>query len=347
VKKHLTLKLLTQVICLSAIALTTYAIVALLQNNHQLQTFTLPDKLRNISYYSRLLGLSIMTLFVAYKGRGSKGAYLLASFWAGYILNNVISGMLVSGSVIRVLVDAGTSAIVAALFIYSLQNFPERVNATGINSTIKNKPLRRYLAWLLKPINLWLYFALVILALYLLMGFTKMHFPVADLVIMITGFLFMAVNYFRSSSKGRNSILWFFWGVLALILSDTFFSLLNVFNVVQSPYIRVFSSFLETFILMTTLFMSIFFADSFDTGVIIKRTLVNGFLFLLIILVYNTAEHYLMHTINEHLEINDAFTSSLLSGVLILAIRPLHHKLEHFLDHKFKSAHPPEQHIAE
>jgi len=342
-KKHLTLKLLTRVVCLAAIALTAYVILVLLRDSHNLTGFTLPDKLGYLSYYGRLLALSIMTLFVAYKGKGSKGAYLLASFWAGYILNNDISSMLITGSVVRILADAGTSAIVAALFIYSLQNFPEPIDAAGINSIIKNKPLRRYLNWLLKPINLWLYFALAILALYLLIGFTKMHFPFADLIIMITGVLFMAINYFRSASKGRNSILWFFWGVLALILTDTFFSLLDVFNVAQSPYIHVFRSFLETFILITTLFMSIFFADSFDTGVIIKRTLVNGFLFLLIILIYNTAEHYLMHTINEHLEINDAFASSLLSGVLILAIRPLHHKLEHFLDHKFKNAHMPER----
>lgn len=344
-KKHLTLKLLTRIVCLAAVALTGYVVLRVLQDTHNLQSLPVPKKLGYLSYYMRLFLLGLMTVFVAYKSKGSKGAYLLASFWAAYILNNVITGLFATGSSSRILVDSGTSAVAAALFIYGLQYFPERIDPAGINSIIKNKALKRYLNWLLKPLHLWLYFALIILVLYLLIEFTNTRFPAADIITLITGLLFMVVNYRRSASTGRNSLLWFFWGLLALLLIDTFFSLLYAFNMVQNPYIHVFASFLETFILLTTLFMSIFFADSFDTGVIIKRTLVNGVLFLIIILVYNTLEHYLMHTINEYLEINDAFASSLLSGVLILAIRPLHHKLEHFLDHRFKNSAITEHHV--
>jgi hypothetical protein len=89
-------------------------------------------------------------------------------------------------------------------------------------------------------------------------------------------------------------------------------------------------------VLLTAFFMSVFFANSFDTGFIITRTIVDGLLFLILVLICNTLEHYVLHTINEHLEINDAFVSSLLSGVLVLVISPLHHRLNHFLTHKFR-----------
>lgn len=319
--------------------ITAYVIVALICNPTKVEQAKLPIQLQYFSYYSRQLALAIMALFIAFKAKGDKGTYLVACFWAALVLNNVVDTLIINYHTTKIIVDAITSALAAATFIYSMQYFPERMDAAAIKINIKFKPLRAYLTWLLKPLNIWGYFALFIFALYLLQGLLTIKLLIGDFVIIITALMFMIINYRKDAAKGHNSILWLFWGVLIQLFLMTFFGLLSVFNVTDNPYINVVYSFLSTFAILTALFMSIFFADSFNTGVIIKRTLVNGFLFLLIIWVYNTAEHYLMHTINEHLEINDVFASSLLSGVLILAIRPLHHKLEHFLDHKFKKAH--------
>lgn len=342
-KKHLTLKLLTRVVCLIALAITGYVIIALVCAPAKVEHAQYPVRLQYFSYYSRQLGLAIMALFIAFKAKGDKGTYLVACFWASLVLNNVVDTLIINYYTTKIVVDAFTSAIAAATFIYSMQYFPERIDVTAIKTNIKIKPLRVYLNWLLKPLNIWGYFGLFIFALYLLLGLLAIKLPVGDFIIIATALMFMIINYRKDGAKGHNSILWLFWGVLSQLLLMTFFGLLNAFNVIDNPYINVVYSFLSTFVILTALFMSIFFADSFNTGVIIKRTLVNGFLFVLIILIYNTAEHYLMHTINEHLEINDAFSSSLLSGVLILAIRPLHHKLEHFLDHKFKNTQLPER----
>ncbi len=281
-----------------------------------------------------------MSLFVAFKAKGSKGVYLVAAFWGGLVLTNVLGAMLREHLLIRTVVRDITSAVVASLLIYSMQYFPEPVTPADIYHTIKLNRLNKILTWLLKPRNTWLYFTLFVLLLYLPLDFVNLPLPIPEIVVMLIALMYMMVNYRRSSTTGRNSILWLFWGILAQLLIVTFFGMLDTFNWVSNPYTHVVASFSSSLVLLTCLFMSVFFADSFDTGVIIKRTLVNGFLFLLIILVYNTLEHYLMHTINEYLEINDAFAASLLSGVLILAIRPLHHKLEHFLDHKFKNNHP-------
>jgi hypothetical protein len=334
---------------MAASAGALYLFFVLIFNSSRFSGLTFPSKLQHYSYSVNLLGLSIMSLFVAFKSKGSKGVYLVASFWSALVLSNVFGTILHDYHLARVLVTALTSAIVAPLLIYSTQYFPEPINPTDIRQTIKSKWLNRLLIWLLKPINTWLYFALAVLMLYLALSFVDIPLPIPEIIIMVIALMFMTVNYRQSASRGRNSILWFFWGILSQLLVVTFFGLLDVFSWVTNPYTHVVASYLSSLILLTSMFMSVFFADSFDTGIIIKRTLVNGFLFLFIILIFNTSEHYLMHAINEHFEINDAFASSFLSAILILFIQPLHHKLEHFLDHKLKrdAAHSAVNHHSE
>jgi len=157
-----------------------------------------------------------------------------------------------------------------------------------------------------------------------------------EVFICLTAWLFMLVSYRRSGVNSRNSLLWFFWGALCFVFVITFYLLATAFVDSPSPYIVVVFKIGINFVIISTFFMSIFFAGTFDTGFIIKRTLIDGVLFLLVILVYNTIEHLGMHTINEHLGIGDAFTSSLLSGVLVLILSPLHHKLSSYLGRKLK-----------
>jgi hypothetical protein len=82
--------------------------------------------------------------------------------------------------------------------------------------------------------------------------------------------------------------------------------------------------------------MSLFFADTFNTGVFVRRSMVNGLLFLLIVFIYNTLEHYVLHWVSHKLHVSDAVIASMLSGLLVLFISPLHHRLTHYLNKKLK-----------
>ena len=332
----MTLRFLTRAICLTALAVTAFAIMMMICYPEKVQHAQFTARLQYFSYYTQQIGLAIMALFIAFKARGDKGTYLIACFWAALVLNNVIVSAIIEYPIAEAIVNAITSAIVAPLFIYSMQYFPNQVTIEAIKGNIKNKPLRAYLTWLLKPINKWLYFAGFIMVLYFVLDFFKVKLQIADILTIATALMFMVINYRKPGAKGRNSILWLFWGILTILLLTMFFDLLKTFNITNNPLVDVVYSFLSTFVILASLFMSIFFADSFNTGIIIKRTLVDGLLFLIVILFYNTVEHFALHTINEYFGISDAFSSSLLSGVLVLILSPLHHRLSNFLDHKLK-----------
>lgn len=49
-------------------------------------------------------------------------------------------------------------------------------------------------------------------------------------------------------------------------------------------------------------------------------------------------------TLSHFLHINDAFISSLLYGFMVLLISPVHHKLQAFLNNKFKRKTPEVHH---
>lgn len=148
----------------------------------------------------------------------------------------------------------------------------------------------------------------------------------------------MYISYKKVGFDSRSSILWLFWGVLCYVILLMFSTMLNLFNPGKSMLADMLITIAGYIILLLTVFMSIFFAKSFDTGFIIKRTIVDGALFLAVILIYNVVEHYLLHTINHTLHINDAFLSSLFSGIMVLVISPAHHKLTAFLNKKLKSS---------
>jgi hypothetical protein len=167
---------------------------------------------------------------------------------------------------------------------------------------------------------------------------------VVNILIMLSGFAYMYISYKKVGIDSRNSILWLFWGLLCYVILIFFSAIPLLFSSQENTLIDSMVAIIGNLILLVMIFMSVFFARTFDTGFIIKRTIVDGSLFLLVILVYNVVEHYVLHTINHTLHINDAFLASLLSGIMVLVISPLHHKLTAYLNKKFKSGKDQHKH---
>lgn len=342
--KNFNLKLIARLVCLLAVILSWYRAVIIIHSaftDSKFSFFLKPEVILRPVVFSLL---ALMALFIAVKAKEARGRYLYALFIACLILNSRWLYQWITNDYIRVLIYSLENALTCTLFILANQHFPQQVTPAAVGEVFKIKLLRGYLNWLLKPANLWRFgTAIFLIASY---AFTFFHLPevIIDLVIIFSGFLFLYINYNRTVVSSRNSILWLFWGILSYTMLVIFSTLLEIFTSVPNPYLNLVIALLINFVLLIMVFMSVFFADSFDTGFIIKRTIIDGFLFLLVVLVYNFIEHYLLHIINEHLEINDGFISSLLSGVLVLVISPLHHRLEVFLNHKFKHHQEVAQH---
>lgn len=240
-----------------------------------------------------------------------------SSYW-GYAFWIAISGGL-----------AGT------LYIKSLQSFPRQVTASNINSVfIRSKFINRFARWTLKNYTWFLFPVMITCGYYFLINSTWNG--LVDIFILLSAFVSLYVNYKNSTPSERNKILWLFWG----LLSYTFIFMINLMIVSIYPGdVRVFTWIMATisnFLLLISLAMSLFFSNAFDTGQIIRRTIVDGSIFILIVLLYNTIEHYFLHWLSETLHLSNVLISSFMSGFFVLIFTPVHHKLMHFLGKKVK-----------
>lgn len=336
--KIFTLRNLVRVGSIIALLATSYRLFLSLQQifiDHQV------DRFEQITLLARLftdIGLAMMAVFLSFKGKLQKGGQLFALFLVGLVLNDVwfYQGFTKN---ISALVLSLESALTATLFVSAFQFFPNQITSQQIKRYIKIAPLRVLMDKLLKGNSLWFFFLPIVFILTATFNLLSLKLPMValNLVIILTGFAYMYINYKKAGIDSRSSILWLFWGVLCHIILVLFSTMLNLFNPADNTLITLVVAIARNLVLLVMVFMSVFFASSFDTGFIIKRTIVDGALFLFVILIYNVVEHYLLHTINHTLHINDVFISSLFSGIMVLVISPLHHKLITYLNKKLKS----------
>jgi hypothetical protein len=227
------------------------------------------------------------------------------------------------------------NALTGTVYIKALQSFPRQISKHDINAVFpKNKIVSGYIGWTIKD-NTWLIFPV------LLAGCTLLNISdkLSDLFVLLTALLCLYVNYKKSSATERNKILWLFWGLISFTFLVIVYSILYVSVTEISRFVRLLFNACMIFVFLLSLVMSLFFSNTFDTGILIRRTLVDGFIFIVIVLIYNTIEHYFLHWLSHELEISDVILSSLLSGLFVLAFSPLHHKIMGYLEKRVKKQH--------
>lgn len=226
-------------------------------------------------------------------------------------------------------------ALTGTVYIKALQCFPRQLTKHDTHSFfLKGKIVSHYVSWTLNDYT-WFVFPVLIAGAAVL----GVYNAVIDVFILLTALLSLSVNFKKSNSTERNKILWLFWGLSTYTLLMILRIIIYYYPVGNLIAVRLVFSTLMTSVLILSLSMSLFFANTFDTGILIRRTIVNGFIFILIVLIYNTIEHYFLHWLSHELGLSDVLLSSLLSGIFVLAFSPLHHKFMHYLEKKVKK-HP-------
>jgi hypothetical protein len=283
------------------------------------------------------LVLPLMVLLIVWRSRVASTRYLTL-FLAAYCTIGYLPD--IRHSFVPYLLMTAASVVVGNLFILSFQHFPVQVTVSSINSSIRFRWLRGYLRQLLNPKILWTYMLFFLLALYLIdYVFDTRGSFIADLIILSTGMAFLLSNYLLMRGRERDRIVWLLWGLAMYILLLVIFLVLFMFEP-PGEAIHMSLAIFQMLVLLFSFVMSLFFYDAFDTRIFVRRTAVNAAIFVLVIFVYNTAEHYLLHWVSHTLHISNVLLSSLLSGMLVLFISPLHHRLTHFLNRKLKREVP-------
>lgn len=329
-----------KLIKLIAAVLALFSIVLLINSAWLYYTVRLPQNhfsaIRIIAQHVKmttLLVLPVVVLIMIFRSRVVNSLYLALAI-AAYLV--VIQLPIEQGGWIYLL-NVILSIITGVLFILSMQYFPVKVTGERVDAGIKPRWLKAYLRIWLKPARLWIGMSAILSLLAVLEYFVSaLGGSFSNLLILLTGFAYLYVNFRLTTGIAHSKISWLFWGLFVYTLMEATF--LVVFSYTEPlEAVAMVIAILQLLALLFAFVMSIFFADAFDTRVLIRKTAINAMLFLIAVFVYNTIEHFFLHWVAHTLHISDAMVSSLLSGLLVLFISPMHHRLTHYLNKKLKA----------
>lgn len=280
----------------------------------------------------------VFSIIIVVKANPNKGILLFALFLTVFSQNiclQMLLKVMASPYWGNVFWASMIGGLAGTLYIKSLQSFPRQLTASNINMVFsRSKLISGFTRWTLQSYT-WILFPVMISIAYYFSATSALS-GLVDIFILLSAFVSIYVNYKNSTPFERNKILWLFWG----LVSYTFVYIISL--IIGSFYpgdVRVFKlilTIISHLLLLTSLVMSLFFSNAFDTGYLIRRTIVDGFIFVLIVLLYNTLEHYFLHWLSETLHLSNVLISSFMSGFFVLIFTPVHHKLMHYAEKKVK-----------
>jgi len=222
-KIFFTLKFLTRLICIVSFIACFYHAISSIPAILQSTTLISLQKSEVILRIAQQVCLIVIALFIAFKAKEAKGRYLFALFIVFSVHNDWWIYEVIPNRWIGYFLYKLEYVLTALLFISTMKYFPEVIIKAEIKDAIKARLLTSYLNWLLKPINLWLYFMIPVFLLSILADYFYLFIVLVNLVLMFTGLCYMYISYKKSSLSSRNSILWLFLGNALLRYSIYFF----------------------------------------------------------------------------------------------------------------------------
>lgn len=297
---------------------------AVLQQETHTNAISRIAELTNTIYY---LAVCLLALIILLRARLNLGNLLFALLLAANGFAPIVP-VLFSGKV-YIAIGVLNNLLFFTALLKTFQYFPKPVTREDILQKIRSKPIRKLLL-LAHHDKSWFIFPLIPLAL-MFTRFQEVTLPL--LVIVIIAYLYISLS---KSQSDRNKVLWLFWGVTIYFACSILNMLFYNFPNEDVQFVSGLFAIISVIALLVALTMSFFFFDSFDTGVIVKRTIINSFMLICIVFVYNVLEHYVLHWVSHQLHVSDALVSSVLSGILVMGFSPMHHKLMHFFERKLK-----------
>lgn len=285
---------------------------------------------------------AVFALLIVLKSHSNKGVLMYALFLSMMSQNVALQGfdrLNGDNTPLFIFLFTLSFALTGTVFMKSLQVFPRQLTSADCQLVFKrNKIVSGYLSWSLKGYT-WVVFPLVfVMSSYLPIPAQLIQVVsiILNLLILTTGALALFINYKRSTVSEQNKILWLLWGLITYLMLFIVIIIIHTFSFDQVVVVNFVVKCLSVIALMISMVMSVFFFNTFDTGIIVRKTLVNGLVFIIFILVYNTVEHYFLHWLSHQLHLSDVLVSSFLSGIFVLVFSPVHHKLMHYMESKLK-----------
>jgi hypothetical protein len=302
----------------------------------------------NMWWHDYILSVLVISIGVMLALRLQKPSYhiFLAAFLVIFGCTYSMYRVWAVAGIDSVIFDVIIGAVAGALFIYSMIRFSGKHSAAEYRQYFLR---RKRPEWYKKAViffsndkAFWFIFFPALFGLTLAGTLVPPVIAfIINIVILMVGLVYFRISFFFAGSENRNKLAWLLWGLIVTIglyLVQLFLAMLYY----DLMLLRFIILLLNSLVIVFSFSMSIFFFRSTDARFVVRKTLIYGAIFLAGLFVFGAVEHYVIHTIAHALHIQSSILNSCFGAAIALMIRPLHHKVEHWLGRRGKQV--PEHH---
>lgn len=237
----------------------------------------------------------------------------------------------------------------ASLFLYSTLRFSGTFPVEAYREYFKRKRrprwYKKFIVYFTDEKHFWFILSPSIALLYITCFWTGVYvLPIlgfiVHLFVMMMGIIYFRMTYDFSNKEDRNKLNWLLWG---LICTTTVYCIILIWQFFFPKYfndtIAIIFSALFHFIICFSVIMTVFFAGATDAGLVVKKTILYSILLLTGLLAYGFIEHFLIHFLAHELHLESGVLSSILGAGIAFLLRPLHHRVEYWLNHLMPAVH--------
>ncbi len=314
----------------------TYFLVFKFQTNKSLPFDLIYCIVRNITF----LIISISGIYLLSRASLTRASFYFALFISIYSQRDGLFWLIKSESLPDFWMHLFNIEFVASivLLIKCLQEFPTHLSS---NKILKVHYINKRFHFLIAP-TLWLLKGNRIWFVFFPLGLTIKYFDnnviiqIYTLLILCLSLFYIRVQHKSCNAAQAKKLYWIIWALLCFIFVAFFniFVALDLYDLSTSPYlpfIKFIIEMLQHFSLIFAVIMTIFFSDLLDSALILRATILYGFLFFIITLLFGMGEHFIIHNISHYFHFNDSYLLSGFAGFTGMLIHPIKEKMEHYI----------------
>lgn len=306
-------------------------------SEHHITESINPVKTPVMWWHDYIMCVLLMLIGLVLAFRLKQSSYHL--FLAGFLICFAASFTVVRAWYLRppggAFIEATQGAVTGAIFIYSMMRFAGRHSpeAYGQYFLRRKRPgwYKRAVMFFSKDRPFWfLLFPVIAGFLISSLFIGSVVSAILNVLILIIGLIYFRISFYFAGSENRNRLWWLLWGLTATIVLYLMQFFLWLFYP-ELKWMALAAYGLTSLVVCLAFIMSIFFFRSTDARFVVRKTVIYGAIFLAGLFVFGAVEHYVIHTIAHALHLQSSILNSCFGAAMALMIRPLHHKVEHWL----------------
>ena len=228
-------------------------------------------------------------------------------------------------------------AFIGIIFIRFSQEFPLQLTKAHIRNSFHQPGhihwLVSPLSWLLKPLHTWLIFLPLFMAIALIGPHrqSEVRFMLITCMMLAVGCFYVRIQFHYNNRSQLKPLYWWGWSLLIQLFFYLYRIITDLLGLNLPDNIWKVLFMIMMLSIVITLLLSVYFTDLLDAAVVLRKTFLYGSLLLILLLLFGTLEHFVIHKLSHWLHLSNTLITSLFAGATGLLFHPLKEKLTHWM----------------